>query len=182
MIDSNMGFAVRSCRDMERLTEGTLALSWKEQGNRWSTFPWQWSSPTPYLHWLRCCQRRGLYPVQSQPSEAWTFLERSDLSFSILSQCEKKLKGTKKEGWLELAGYVGDTEEVFGDVDLLPSVVMRSASWYFGGWHFSGWHEEATYHTTPECSLSLTAHLPVIKIAWISLDWWWSKRLYSWHA
>ena len=84
--------------------------------------------------------------------------ERSDLSFSILSQYEKKLKGTKKEGWLKLAGYVGDTEEVFGDVDPLLSVVMRSAS-------FSGWHEEATYHTTPECSLSLTAHLPVIKIA-----------------
>ena len=80
-IDSNMGFAVRSCRDMERLTEGTLALSWKEQGNRWSTCPWQWSSPTPYLHWLWCCQRRGLYLVQNQPSEAWTFGGKKRLEF-----------------------------------------------------------------------------------------------------
>jgi hypothetical protein len=58
---------------------------------------------------------------------------RSDLSFGILFQYKKKLKGTKKKGWLKLAGYVGDTVEVFGDVDPLPSVVMRSASWHFSG-------------------------------------------------
>ena len=55
------------------------------------------------------------------------------MSFGILFRYKKKLKGTKKKGWLKLAGYVGDTVEVFGDVDPLPSVVMRSASWHFGG-------------------------------------------------
>ena len=83
---------------------------------------------------------------------------RSDLSFGILFRCKKKLKGTKKKGWLKLVGYVGDTVEVFGDVDPLPSVVMRSASWHFSGWGL------------PECSLSLTTHLPVIKVARILLD------------
>jgi hypothetical protein len=32
------------------------------------------------------------------------------LEFQHSVQCEKKLKGTKKKGWLKLAGYVGDTE------------------------------------------------------------------------
>ena len=64
-----------------------------------------------------------------------------------------------------------DTEEVFGDVDPLPSGSHDEV----GELALQRLTREATYHTAParklpECSLSLTAHLPVIKIARVLLD------------